>query len=289
MIGQTLAKAGLPCQRVDRQTIMEHSGIQSLVGALKIILGMGMFNDIPALEGFFKPPLSAKGLNTIKAWAYRNDLTLARTFAQARRLPIPHLGRKQQQRLFDYTNTLADWRRKLAGLTLVEGLAWIAGAEGLQETFRDDPDWDCGYRQMLSLAASYDSDVAGFLANLNLAKHTDMYDRRVEKVALMTMHAAKGLEFAVVFIAGCEEGWIPYRSTHRPADVEEERRLFYVAMTRAKQHLYLTKAGRRRISGQMEPRTWSPFVKEIENSYNRFSGQKGTKSAVPTQEQLSLF
>ena len=108
-------------------------------------------------------------------------------------------------------------------------------------------------------------------------------------LAPMTMHAAKGLEFPAVFIAGCEETWIPYSSAKRPSDREEERRLFYVALTRAKHHLFLTKANRRRVNGRIEMRQWSPFVKEIEDSYKRYRQKPWKKSEPPAQQQLSLF
>ena len=75
---------------------------------------------------------------------------------------------------------------------------------------------------------------------------------RPKKFSLMTMHAAKGLEFPVVFITGCEENLIPFKQRNsEQADIEEERRLFYVAMTRAKDRLYLTRAKKRRIYGKL--------------------------------------
>ena len=107
----------------------------------------------------------------------------------------------------------------------------------------------------------------------------------------MTMHAAKGLEFAVVFIAGCEQDYIPYkRHDHEQADMAEERRLFYVAMTRAMERLYLTRAKERRIFGKSEPRTRSPFVADIENQLKKDETpqQKKMKERAE-QKQLKLF
>jgi DNA helicase-2/ATP-dependent DNA helicase PcrA len=112
------------------------------------------------------------------------------------------------------------------------------------------------------------------MAAIALSRDTDIYDHRVEKVALTTMHAAKGLEFPVVFIAGCEDEYIPFRSATRMPDMEEERRLFYVALTRAKKHLFLTKADSRRVNGKKQHRKLSPFVNEIKTEYKRFSGKR---------------
>jgi uncharacterized protein (TIGR00375 family) len=86
-------------------------------------------------------------------------------------------------------------------------------------------------------------------------------ENRSEAVTLMTMHASKGLEFKVVFICGFEEGIIPY--TYRESDPDEERRLFYVALTRAAERLYLTAAARRKIRGKMISSPCSPFLKDI--------------------------
>ena len=104
----------------------------------------------------------------------------------------------------------------------------------------------------------------------------------------MTMHAAKGLEFPVVFITGCEKGYIPFeRVGDKQTDINEERRLFYVAMTRAKERLYLTRAKKRRIFGKLILRDLSPFVKDIEKQLRTHEAPvpKNKKRHV----QLELF
>jgi superfamily I DNA/RNA helicase len=106
------------------------------------------------------------------------------------------------------------------------------------------------------------------------------------------MHAAKGLEFPVVFITGCEENLIPFkRGTNGQADIQEERRLYYVAMTRAKERLYLTRAKKRRIYGKFEDRLLSPFVADIENrlKLDETPQLKKRKKKGSEQMQLKLF
>ena len=155
--------------------------------------------------------------------------------------------------------------------------------------YSGDASFERGTGHLLELGKAYQKESEGFLAAIALSKDADVYDHRAEKVALITMHAAKGLEFPVVFIAGCEDGFIPYRSDTRPTDMEEERRLFYVALTRSKKHLFLTKADYRRVNGQIQPRQLSPFLEDIDNRYKRVSFPNGKKTEKPTQEQLSLF
>jgi len=129
------------------------------------------------------------------------------------------------------------------------------------------------------------------LDGLRLDQDQDFLDRGVEKVALMTMHAAKGLEFSVVFVTGCETGMIPYaRDGKNVEDIEEERRLFYVAMTRAMDILCLTYAKKRRIFGHDKSRKRSCFIDDIEKELARFdTSGRGRKEKKQTQIQLELF
>jgi DNA helicase-2/ATP-dependent DNA helicase PcrA len=123
-----------------------------------------------------------------------------------------------------------------------------------------DPDgeerWE-NVQQLRVVAAQYDElkpehALASFLEDVALITDVDEYDEKADSVTLITLHAAKGLEFPAVFIIGMEEGILPHiRSLEagNPAEIEEERRLCYVGMTRAKRHLYLVRAFRRAFSG----------------------------------------
>jgi DNA helicase-2/ATP-dependent DNA helicase PcrA len=94
--------------------------------------------------------------------------------------------------------------------------------------------------------------LEGFLEEVSLITDIDMWDKNKDAVTLMTLHAAKGLEFRIVFIAGLEEGLFPLsRSLEKPSDLEEERRLFYVGITRAKERLFLSYARNRRRFADM--------------------------------------
>ncbi len=137
-----------------------------------------------------------------------------------------------------------------------------------------------------ALAAPYAGDERAFLEMSILGSETDLYDERADRVSLLTLHAAKGLEFPVVFIAGCEDGILPYQR----GDEAEERRLFYVGMTRAKEKLVLSHARRRFLYGQTQQQERSPFVDDIEQALLVL--QRSTfrrRSRGPQAEQLSLF
>jgi DNA helicase-2/ATP-dependent DNA helicase PcrA len=109
-----------------------------------------------------------------------------------------------------------------------------------------------------------EEDLAAFLQHLMLVTDLDTWQEDVDRVTLMTLHSAKGLEFSIVFLAGMEEGLFPHaRALEEDGGLEEERRLCYVGMTRAKQHLYLSYARTRTIFGATMPAVPSRFLDEI--------------------------
>ncbi len=114
-----------------------------------------------------------------------------------------------------------------------------------------------------------DGSLAGFLEQVALVADVDNWDDRAERVSLMTLHAAKGLEFPAVFVTGLEEGLLPHirgvkwDDEPKRDDIEEERRLLYVGMTRAREELVLTLARSRRRFGPSERATASRFVSEL--------------------------
>jgi DNA helicase II / ATP-dependent DNA helicase PcrA len=108
-----------------------------------------------------------------------------------------------------------------------------------------------------------DEALSRMIDELSLLGGADAFDPRADAVALMTMHMAKGLEFKVVFLAGAEAGLIPLALGHEEADTEEERRLFYVGMTRAKEDLFIIHAKTRFLYGRRLPGSPTPFLSEI--------------------------
>ncbi|MBI2914403.1 MAG: UvrD-helicase domain-containing protein [Firmicutes bacterium] len=127
-------------------------------------------------------------------------------------------------------------------------------------------------REFSSSARNYEqesgeSDLPGFLERLALVSDSDAYDPSSDVVNLMTIHAVKGLEFPVVFIVGMEEGIFPHARAAQDGDVDEERRLAYVGVTRAKERLYLTCAHVRTIYGYTDAQEVSRFVTQMPAKY----------------------
>jgi DNA helicase-2/ATP-dependent DNA helicase PcrA len=146
-------------------------------------------------------------------------------------------------------------------------------------------------KRLIVKAAPFEHRLKDFLETTVLQKETDEYDPRADRVTLMTLHASKGLEFPVVFIVGCEETLIPYQREGKSYDVEEERRLFYVGMTRAQEKLILTYTKTRFLFGQTLQNPPSRFLSDIENALKEVQKRMGRKTAKdkPDKPQLTLF
>ncbi len=140
-------------------------------------------------------------------------------------------------------------------------------------------------------AQSCGHDFARFESESALFSDEDWWDPRADRVSLLTLHASKGLEFAVVFIVGCEDGLLPLRfgSDDQGAQLDEERRLFFVGMTRARERLFLSRATKRLWRGQLRQQVVSPFVIAIEQELLERSKTLLTPRAKPEAEQLGLF
>ncbi|CCQ63439.1 DNA helicase PcrA [Crocosphaera watsonii] len=109
-----------------------------------------------------------------------------------------------------------------------------------------------------------DTSLQGYLTNASLASDLDNLDEGQEKVSLMTLHSAKGLEFPIVFLVGLEQGTLPHvRSLNDPLSLEEERRLCYVGITRAQEQLFISHARERYVWGSKEMKMVSQFIQEI--------------------------
>jgi DNA helicase II / ATP-dependent DNA helicase PcrA len=146
-------------------------------------------------------------------------------------------------------------------------------------------------QRLLPLAETSGGDHTRFRDAVALASDTDCWDPRADGVALLTLHAAKGLEFAVVFVVGLEDGVLPLHWGNAedvaPEDAAEERRLFYVGMTRAKDRLLLSRALKRRWRGRVRALPPSPYLADIESELVR--QQQAQLPRRPEDRQLKLF
>jgi DNA helicase II / ATP-dependent DNA helicase PcrA len=180
----------------------------------------------------------------------------------------------------------------------VAAVVRAAGAAALGEAGADEADEAAAGRvrealELLApLAEGCGGDLERFLAEIALGAEVDTWDPRADRVSLLTLHAAKGLEFPVVFLVGCEDGLLPLHWGDPAAvDVGEERRLFFVGMTRARSHLILSHARARSRHGSSRAAVPSPFLGDIDEALleRPFGAAPQRRPAEARGDQLSLL
>lgn len=193
-------------------------------------------------------------------------------------IPVFRLGKHQvTQSQFDRSGKMLD-----SG-NFLEYLEWMRG-EFFGKELAGSELWD----RFITLAAGY-GNLQPFLEFLSLGSGADTHSCQMEAVSLMTLHASKGLEFECVFIPGCEEGLIPYNLYQTEVDREEEKRLLYVGMTRAKRLLFLTHARSRILRGRTFRLPESPFLKPIQQHLLQQIKNSPPKKPEGKDSQLCLF
>jgi len=181
---------------------------------------------------------------------------------------------------------------------LSEDTPLIASPTGLCRTIdrianslrEDHPNVDLFLPALREIAAESRGDLKRFSAELALGVDVDFWDPRAEAITLLTLHAAKGLEFPVVFLTGVEDGIIPLRfGESSDEDVAEERRLFFVGMTRAQDRLIVSHAEKRLWRGETRDRTASPFLEQIEQRLRQQTVSERKAEPPAPFKQLSFF
>ncbi|HSH31051.1 MAG TPA: 3'-5' exonuclease, partial [Candidatus Saccharimonadales bacterium] len=212
--------------------------------------------------------LGAKSLERfLQGQTLRPGLTLLEALVGANQ--ISGLLPKATAALQQFGQLIAGLRQDMTTRPVGELLELALGRSGYLD-WLDDGSIQAGERienlkELLSVAQTYDDrGLEGFLEEVALVADLDNYSSETDAVTLMTLHAAKGLEFPVVFLAGMEEGIFPHtRSLYDGAQMEEERRLCYVGMTRAKTQLYLIHASSRLLYGSSQHNPPSRFLLDI--------------------------
>ena len=193
--------------------------------------------------------------------------------------------------LQNFVENIRACQEKAQTLTPHQAATWISDAAGFYADYIEADDEDSrkradNLRELIDSVRSYEEDcearnaalpederetpsLAGYLQNTMLLSNADTGDDQGDKVSLMTVHCAKGLEFETVFVAGMERDLFPLRFDGGRFEEEEERRLFYVAMTRAKKNLYLTRAESRMHFGKRKNTSPSKFLVEIRSKTAR--------------------
>lgn len=270
-IEEGLVRAGVPYQIVGGIRFYERKEIKDLMAYLRLLRNP---SDVISLGRIANIPLRGIGPATVEriVSAGRDDLVASITAVTADLRPSSRTAKA----LGGFHALMMQLRKQLDSKTvskLIKAIIKETRYEDYLRTLKGEAYENADERieninELLTVASKYDSagsdGLTQFLEEVTLLQETDKVKAGERAVTLMTMHAAKGLEFPIVFIAGMEEGLFPHsRTIWAPDELEEERRLCYVAITRAKERLHISLAKWRTIYGSRNANIPSRFLGEI--------------------------
>jgi len=290
ILEEAFFRSGIPYQRMEREKAFRLRGLAELISYLRSIWSIASDPDIERILNFPPRGIDKETIKALKAWAEENGYPLLTAIEQ---IALNHrLEETQKERVKRLLDDLAQLKISLQGKTILDQIHKILDYFEKSCNLNREGEFNENLKYLLKSAELYGKRINDFLAHLALQTDADLYEPRAEKVTLMTIHAAKGLEFPIVFITGCEDGLIPFRrSRDGETDILEERRLFYVGLTRAKEKIFLTHAKKRLYLGKRRIQTISPFLEDIEDDLKRFEKPfEGRCSRTSKQgAQLKLF
>lgn len=278
-IQRALDRSGIPVQRARRKDHLADIAVQRVLACLNcaadpcnpLLLHDLLTIGIPGLSR-----ASARRCCEIAAKFEPTSLVVIERLITATGVSV-----REVTALSELNDELSTISRACATLNIEGALRDACRSMALDESALQNPPWP-----LLVDKARNSSTIEEFLDSLKLDNDADMMDPIADRVSLLTFHAAKGLEWDVVFIAGCEEELVP----HKDSPIDEERRLLFVAMTRARHHLSMSFSARRMVGGILQKRLPSRFLDDIDGSLIKkinLSKYKSKKS--PDGVQLELF
>lgn len=269
---ELLIGSGIPYTVIGGMKFYDRKEIKDALAYLRVIVNPA---DTISLLRIINSPRRGIGQKTIESLqAASAELGIPLWEIIADETSVNALGGRASKALNQFAAMIKNCQQGLEELSAVEILQEVMEVSGyrldLENQGTDEADSRLENLSELSNAVvqyqenNQDSSLEGFLANASLASDLDNLEEGEQAVSLMTFHSAKGLEFPIVFLVGLEQGLFPHsRSLEDPLQLEEERRLCYVGMTRAKEQLFITHAQQRSLWGRAEPAVASQFLKEL--------------------------
>ncbi len=260
---------GIPYKVFGGFKFFERKEIKDLLAYLRLI--NNPFDSEAALRiiNFPKRGIGAKTVETLQNYAYGQELSVYDAL-----IDIDEIGftAGTREKLLGFRNLIKKWILDSQDMPVNELVKNIVADTGMREAYADDSDESINKRanieEFINSVEEYcklneGATLTDYLNQVTLSSDTDEMDDG-NYVTLATIHAVKGLEFRCVFLCGMEENTMPIsRAADSEEDMEEERRLMYVALTRAKERLYLTRSKSRYLYGKREPTMRSRFLKEL--------------------------
>lgn len=271
ILEEALVRRGIAYTMVGGVRFYDRAEIKDIMAYLKVL---GNMRDDISLRRIINTPKRGIGATTVEKlseYASEHGISLFEAVMAAEDTNVTSSARQKLQKfsalIFGLLNAVSEGDVFQLIQKVLDDTGYLRNLQKSDDPQSESREENLG--ELLSVARDFmrnnpDGDLTAFLEQVALVNDVDNYDGEDDKVTLMTLHSAKGLEFPVVYIAGMDEGIFPgVRSLMNDTAMEEERRLCYVGITRARQKLYLTNTRMRTMYGKLKPYTPSRFLKEI--------------------------
>ncbi|MGB0356833.1 MAG: ATP-dependent helicase [Cytophagales bacterium] len=272
LLEEALLKQNIPYQITGGLSFYERKEIKDILAYLQLIVNKDHEEALWRAINLPKRNIGPATITRIQAYAKRKKCTVWEAAVSAK----DWVGGRTGEQLQAFIQLITRYRGRLTTQHAHEVTEGVLRDSGLQKLMKGDVSiegvtrWE-NVEELLGATLQFvkknpqQSSLADFLRDIALLETAKTTDQNAPRVRLMTAHRAKGLEFTKVFITGAEEKLFPHNfSMYSNADIEEERRLFFVAMTRAKKELVITYATQRHVLSSLNTMTPSRFLKEIE-------------------------
>ena len=272
---EAFVRYGVAYELVAGTRFYERREIKDIIAYLRLI--QNPYDSVSLLRIINVPGrgIGQQSLRQLSQWAKAMGVPEYKALplvAEPETEPQPPFSPRITRALAGFLNLIEEFMARSQELNLADLLDLVVERSGYKEYISSQPDGEERWENILELrtVAQQYSDLppadglAAFLEGVTLVSDVDGLNETVDAVTLITLHQAKGLEFPVVFIVGMEDGILPhFKSFDDPAQMEEERRLCYVGITRAKQKVYLVRAFRRSLMGSSTVNRPSRFLNDI--------------------------
>lgn len=299
VIEESLLKYSIPYKIIGGVRFYDRKEIKDVIAYLRLFLNPS--DTVSFLRVVNEPArkIGKKSLSILEDEALRRGESLYRLLNDEAFIEMNIKGGAKRG-LEHFRGLIEAGQKKLDELELDEIIEFVVNRSGMADKMRDGSDeGESRYENVMELKSVAHSfmrnkareDLEGLLQEVTLMSDIDTSNskfvpggsKKEDQVLMMTLHSAKGLEFDTVFLAGLEEGIFPHsRSLFEPSEMEEERRLCYVGMTRARKNLYLLRAEEREIFGSYQHNAQSRFIEDVPEQYLEEIGGKSNFGRSPS-------
>lgn len=295
VLEERLRKSGIPYALVGSTRFYDRREVKDVLAYLKVIVNPRDGISLKRIINTPKRDIGATTFEKLELYAFEHDVPLYEVFEHVD--AIEGIPPRKKEKLKAFWVLIEKYMQQAKDIAMVEVVTSLLDETGYVKSLGkpEDPDTKIRLENVQELLVGMEeyqertgeTAVKTFLAEVSLMTDVDAWDEQADMVTLMTLHCAKGLEFPVVYLTGLEEGLFPLAgSLERADDLEEERRLFYVGVTRAHKKVYLFHARNRRRYEQVMVGAKSRFIEEIPDELLVY--EKGVMAGIYKQQNASF-